>query len=249
MKHDWQQAFGLPQEEKKDYFDRPLVKTLFLVGGFLVALIGLLTGSNKLPWWALAVLVVFVAVCAGVLLWPVVEWSTRKWHERRNCSRAARLFYADVEQAIRRLSDQLDNSTTHTLTYELRDFFSIRDKTGNVVVSNMAEAINIREWLALVGQKASKRRARNFVEVVAATSLAASQYRRLCESLQNHLQYVVNQNLLDEPNLKKLKNAWNSSRDSYTAVMQDWGKACDKINNEFGAYIAHPNYPPLRTLE
>lgn len=249
MKHDWQQAFGLQHEEKKDHFDRPLVKTLFPVGGFLVALIGLLTGSNKLPWWALVVLVFFVAVCAGVLLWPIVQWSAQKWRDRRTRSRAARLFYADVDQAIRRLSDQLDNSTTHTLTYELRDFFSIRDKSGNVVIGNMAEGINIKEWLALIGRKANTRRARDFVEVVAAVSLAASQYRRLCESLQNHLQYVVNQNLLDEPQLKKLKNAWNSSRDSYMVVMQDWGKTCDKINNEFGEYIAHPNYPPLRTLE
>jgi tryptophan synthase beta subunit len=67
--------------------------------------------------------------------------------------------------------------------------------------------------------------------------------------LQNHLQYVVNQNLLDEANLRKLKNGWNSARDSYASVMQDWAKTCDKTNHELGEYIGPAHYPPLRTLE
>ena len=95
--------------------------------------------------------------------------------------------------------------------YELRDFTSIRDQKQNVVIANLSQATTIKEWLALVARRSEKRRARDFAEVAIATNLAATQYRQLCESLQNHLQGLVNQNLLDEPVLRKLKNGATSS--------------------------------------
>jgi hypothetical protein len=247
--NDWHETFGLKQEAKPDYFDRPLVKVLFPLGGFLVGAIGLLTSSNNLPSWALIILVSFVAICALVLLWPPLAWTMTRVRTRLRRNRAARLFYPDVQQTIRRLHEHLGESVSHTLIYELRDFTSIRDKKENQVIHSLSEATNIKEWLAFVSSKAQRQQARDFVEVSVATNLAAAQYRRLCESLYNRLQYVVSQNLVDEANLRKLKNGWNSARDSYASMMQDWAKTCDKINHQLGDFVAPSHYSPLRTLE
>jgi len=249
MEHDWDKVFGLKTEPKPHYFERALVKMLFPLGGFLVGVIGLLTGSKDLPQWALAILVSFVVVFAVVLLWPPFEWCVGKSRQRFRRNRAARAFYPEVQQTLRRLHEHLGESTANTLVHELREFTSMRDKRDNVVIGSLTEATNINDWLALVSRKAQSRRARDFVEVAAATNLAAVQYRRLCESLQNRLQYVVTQNLLDEAALRRLKNGWNSARDSYASMMQDWAKTCDKINHELRDYVGPSYYSPLRTLD
>jgi uncharacterized membrane protein YhaH (DUF805 family) len=106
MKNDSYEAFGLTQTQKPDYFERRLVKILFPLGGFLVGATGLLTSTHNLPAWALAVLVCFVAICALVLLWPPVDWSVKRLHASKKRSRAATLYYAEVEQKIRRLYEQ-----------------------------------------------------------------------------------------------------------------------------------------------
>lgn len=223
MNHDWDQVFGRAQD-KKDYFERAPVKILFPLGGFLVGVIGLLTGSKELPVWALAILVSFVGVFAIALLWPPIAWFVRRLRVLARRNRAARLFYPEVQQTLRRLHEHLGESTAHTLIYELRDFTQIRDKNGNNVIHSLSEAININEWASLIGLKAQRKRNQDFVEIAKATGLAASQYRRLCELLHNRLQYLVNEKLLDEPALRKLRQGWNSARDSYASMMQDWAK-------------------------
>src|SRR5438034_64732 len=94
MKNEWDEAFGLRHDKTPEYFDRPFVKILFPLGGFLVGAISLLTSSSNLPIWALGVLVCFVAICALVLLWPPLDWCLTRLKQWRRRNRAARLFYA-----------------------------------------------------------------------------------------------------------------------------------------------------------
>src|SRR5882762_4078448 len=139
MEHDWNKVFGLKTEPKPDYLESVLVKILFPLGALLVGIIGLVNGSKELPPWALLILVSFVAVFEVVLLWPPARWLVGKWRATAKRNRAAKLFYPEVEQTIRRMHEHLGESTANTLIHELRDFTSIRDKKENVVVTGLSE--------------------------------------------------------------------------------------------------------------
>jgi hypothetical protein len=185
MSSDWNRLInGEGPKPSKSYQDSFLTKVLIPLAGISIGGIGLAT-SKDMPWWGLTALISILCVLLAVIAWPLVTWLYAKWDGRRARIRAAKSLYPDLDLMIRRFQQQVGDSYTNSLTYQLRNFTSIRDKSGAFPIQGLSEFTSIGEWLRLFAAKVEKRRTADFEEITRATDLAAGQYSRLCMSLEN----------------------------------------------------------------
>lgn len=236
-----------PQEESKS--ESVSAKYVIQTGLFLVALISFLTNVKEIPTWVWIALSCYLGISLIVVSVPYAKLLKAKWRERSRRREAARLFFPRLTLTFHRLDEHLRSMRSDTLLSELRDFGSIQDSRGQVVISGLYDAINIAEWLTLKGQQITGWLPREFLSMVQALDLAVIQYDRLCKTFEVRIQEVISNKLLDQDKTRQLRVKWNAGRETQLRFMQDWIATGQEINQLLGQNICQTYYQKLRPME
>src|SRR5258708_10206672 len=234
-------------QEKQSGGKHELLKTLIALASLAVAVIA--TFANKdIPQWALPVLGGVVLFLLATIAWAPATWIYARYAAWRARRRAARMYFPDVAQMIRRLEKQLSDSYTNNLIYELRNVLGLRDQNGHVVLEHLNDFNRITEWSRLFDQKAAARRSRDFADVARSMNLAASQYWWICYGIQNRLQVAIGSKLLSDADVEKAKDAWNNGRESANAFFAECGALSDKINADMPESVGTVDRSSLKSI-
>ena len=239
---------GEAPKADRSHQDSFLTKVLIPLAGIFVGAIGL-ASSKDLPWWALTVLISILCILLGVIAWPPVTWMYAMWSGRRARIRTAKSLYPELDLLFRRFQQQVGDSYTNSLTYQLRNFIGIRDASGASVIQGLAEFTSIGAWLRLLAPKIEKRQTADFEEIVRAMDVAASQYSWQCISLENRLLGALTEKSLDEATLRKLRQAWNGGREHANKVLSEWGTFSERVNRELEDHIGTVHFSSLRLMD
>src|SRR6266540_5027432 len=92
MSSFWDQV--KPQPEKAGT-RHELVKTLISLASLLVAVIGV--ASRDLPWWAIVLLGLVIAILLTFISWGPVQTVSETWRSKRSKVRVARKYFSELE--------------------------------------------------------------------------------------------------------------------------------------------------------
>jgi hypothetical protein len=237
----------LNPEAKIPESKQELLRTIAVLASAIVAIIAALA-NKEIPTWQLIALGSIVLILLGFSLWTPVVSGYRGWTAWRARNRAARAFYPDVAQMMRRLDRQLADNYTGNLVYELRNFVSVRTTSGINVVENLNEFSRITEWMLLFAPKAARQRAATFADVVRAMNVAVGQYWWLCNGIHNRLQGIVVQGLLDDKQLRNLRHAWNDGREGPNKFFTEWADLNERINAQLPESLGSADRSTLKSL-
>ena len=239
---------GIEEPPRKSYSESVLSKLLIPGGSFLVATISLLN-TKDLPTWALIVLVGFVGIIAIAILAPAVTWAFSRLRFSLQLRRVAKRLYPQLDRILQRLQDQLTQNMSDTLVYELRDFMSVPDGKGNMVLADLNQSISLSEWLNLTRGRLARRRVQEFIDTAQSIDLAVKHYNQFCRMIENRLNVVMSERMLDDSVLRKLKRIWNHGREGQVRLMQEWAAIGQDINHELDTRICSEYFSPIKNLE
>jgi hypothetical protein len=149
---------------------------------------------------------------------------------------------------LRRLLRELSDNYTDNLIYELRNYVSVRDRKGNNVVEGLADFNRISEWIRLFEPKVQQRSRATFPDVARAMNVAVTQYWWMCVGIQNRLQGIVNEQGIDEPQLRKLIQGWNNGREGANRFFVEWSDLSEKINADLPEHLGSAQRSPLKSI-
>jgi len=235
-----------PQPEKSGTHYE-LIKTLISLASLLVAVIGV--ASRDLPWWATVLLSLVIAVLLSFIIWGPATTVYKVWRNRRSNDRVARKYFSELEHMLARFLRELSDMNTNNLAYELRNITGMRDKNGNVVLEPISDLQRVSEWLQLIANQANRHRTGDFLDIAKALNLAETQYWWFCYALQNRLQGIAAQGLLNEPDLRKVKLAWNNGREGANRFLVDCSELIERINRESTVSVGGTDRSTLKSIE
>ena len=235
-----------PQPEKAGTHHE-LVKTLISLASLLVAVIGV--ASRDLPWWAIVPLGLVIAILLTFISWGPAQTVSKAWRRKRSRDRVARMYFSELEHMLTRFLRELSDTNTNNLAYELRNITGMRDKNGNVVLEPVSDLQRVSEWLHLLANQANHRRTSDFLDFAKALNLAGTQYWWFCYNLQNRLQGIAAQGLLSEPDLRKVKLAWNNGREGANRFLVDWSELIERVNRESIESVGGIDRSTLKSIE
>lgn len=248
MAVDWEDVLNPGRAKPSAYADSFLTKVLIPLAAVCVGAIGLAT-SKEMPWWGVASLVAVLTILFGVICWPFVAGAFIRLRSSRAIRRVSKRCYPDLRQLIDRFEQQTSENYSQNAIYELRDFAHVRDVKGMPVFPGFYEFIKISEWVNFFARKAAKGKAADFLEIIKGVNLTASQYSQQCISLQNRLAAIYTDKLLDEPSLRKARQAWSAGREHANKLLSEWSAFCEQVRRETGEDVGGVHFAPLRALD
>lgn len=216
-------------------------------GSVLVATLGLLGG--QLPRWAMVIAASYFVVVVGLVLHPfgvrVFSRGGRAWRFHRT----AKAYFPRLSESVKGLQKLVAEGHADTLLYVLRETSALDEVRGRSLVFDSEHVETLRSWVSSVAGRVEQRKQDDFSNLCRELSQLVHRYNRFCCQGSRKLQEVVAAGTLPEQRLRRLKQQWNTHRQSHIAFVRDWGGLSSAINASACTQLCLDYYEPLETLE
>lgn len=250
------QFFHSLQNEQKpaSEFPGPFITKLLIPGGsLLLAVVGLLAGYEKLPPWALWLIMLYlVVVTLAIAAYPIrlgIGYCRTAWKKRQLAQR----FYRPLKMCVTKLQELTSESRVNalpSLLNEVNGWPQFRDNPSDGSRQSVPSqaVLVIAAWLDSIQRRLNEPRSPEFPALVQDFSSLLVQYLTFCEDARRDLQNKVSWSAQDQQ-IKSFKSRWNCAREELTHLVKTWEQSARDINTLTGDSWCHIYYRSLTPLE
>ncbi len=222
---------------------------LIPIGSLLIAAIGLFAGKDKLPDWALYIVIFYLIAVILAILWKPTTRLYLMLRLKQINRYLAKTFYPLLHDSAKEFAQLIIHGRSDTIIYLLQDINKWDEFKTQPIQLDAEHIATIRSWYAYIERHFDFYKLKDLFYLASELSNLIFQYHRLCTHAHKQLDSLVATGKLEGQRLQYLKQEWNLRRERHNIFINKWENIAKNINTATGEMSCHDYYELLKTLE